>query len=239
MRQFLKIVLKSIIERSKLLLITLFPRNCYACKNTLARNETTICTRCLYFLPRTNSHLEPNNQIEKLFWGKVKIEEAYSYLFFNKETRIQELMHQYKYHKRKEIGVLLGRIYGTELKNNQKLTTIDLIVPVPLHKKRLIKRGFNQSEWFVRGLSKSLDIPYDFNTLFRVIDTNSQTKRTRTKRWRNMENAFAIFNSDKFKNKHILLIDDIITTGSTLESCIIEILKVSGTKVSVLSLGVA
>ncbi len=217
----------------------LFPRLCYACGNHLLRNEKLICTECFVMMPRTNYHLDGNNPVAQLFWGRCRIEKAAAFSFYNRGSRIRNLIHNLKYKGIKEIGYELGRIYGTSLQSSGFLEGIDIIIPVPLHPSKKYQRGFNQSEVISSGLSGSTGLVMDTKILERKVKTVTQTRRSRYERWVNVEGIFVVTDKDKIKGKHILLVDDVITTGSTLESCVNELLKTDDVKVSVAALAVA
>jgi ComF family protein len=221
------------------LLSILFPRLCYACGNQLMRNEFLICTECHVLIPRTNYHLEDDNPVARLFWGRCRIEKAAAFSFYNKDSRIRKLIHKLKYKGITEIGFELGKIYGESLIGSDFLTDIDLIIPVPLHQSKKRARGFNQSEIISDGISSATGIAIDRDSLQRITGTETQTRRSRFERWINVEGIFCVKDTSLLEGKHILLIDDVITTGSTLESCANELLKAEGVKVSVAALAVA
>jgi len=216
----------------------LFPRLCYACGNQLLRNENLICTECFVLIPRTKYHLEEGNPVEQLFWGRCRIEKAAAFSFYNRDSRIRKLIHNLKYKGIKEIGYDLGRIYGASLAGSDFLKEIDIIVPVPLHPSKKRVRGFNQSDIIAEGLSESTGLPVDYNSLKRVTVTETQTRRSRYERWVNVDGIFSIADYSNIVGKHVLLVDDVITTGSTIESCANELLKAEGVKVSVAALAV-
>jgi ComF family protein len=217
----------------------LFPRLCYACGNYLIRNENLICTGCYVSIPRTNYHLEPDNPVEKLFWGRCRIEKAAAFSFYTKGSRIRNMIHKMKYSGVSEIGYELGRIYALSLRSSGFTNDIDTIIPVPLHPAKKRSRGFNQSEYISSGISDVTGLPVNTKTLIRAQTSATQTKRSRYDRWTNVEGIFRIADADAIKNKHILLVDDVITTGSTIESCVNELLKVEDVRVSVIALGYA
>ena len=217
----------------------LFPRLCYACGNHLLRNEELICTECFVLIPRTKYHLEEGNPVEQLFWGRCRIEKAAAFSFYNRDSRIRKLIHNLKYKGIKDIGFDLGKIYGVSLKGSGFLNGIDLIIPVPLHPSKKRIRGFNQSDIIAQGLSEATGLPVDYNSLQRVTVTETQTRRSRYERWVNVDGIFSIADSSEIVGKHVLLVDDVITTGSTIESCTNELLKAEGAKVSVVALAVA
>lgn len=196
-----------------------FPELCASCGKNLFKNESVICTGCLYHLPYTNFHLDQDNRASRQFYGKIPFAGASSFLYFKKGSKVQNLMHRLKYDHRPEVGIKLGGLYGAELKKDENFASADLIVPVPLHPAKIRKRGYNQSECFAQGLSSSLNIPVDSGILYRSVSTASQTQKGRFERYENMRNAFGIKNSQAVKGKHILLVDDVLTTGATLEAC--------------------
>ena len=217
----------------------LFPRLCYACGNQLMRNESLICTECFVVIPRTNYHFVEDNPVAQLFWGRCLIEKAAAFSYYNKGSRIRKLIHNMKYNGIREIGYDLGRLYGLSLKTSGFINDIDIIIPVPLHpvKKRI--RGFNQSETISMGIADATHLPVDLKSLARVLVSATQTKRSRYERWTNVEGIFQVLDSQTIMGKHVLLVDDVITTGSTIESCTNELLKIEGVKVSAVALAFA
>ena len=216
----------------------IYPNICAACGNSLWKHEKIICTFCDLHLPRTDFHLERDNPVSRIFWGRVLIESAGSLYYFNKGNRVQSLIHQLKYKGRKDIGIWLGEKYGSYLKNSPFFDTVSLIVPVPLHKKKLMQRGYNQSEQFAIGLSRSMNIPLDVRALYRTRATETQTRKSRFRRWQNVEGLFAVNDPAKLSGHHILLVDDVITTGATIEACIQALKDIPGTVISVASIAV-
>lgn len=217
----------------------LFPRLCYGCGNHLMRNEKLICTECYIVIPRTDYHLDEKNPVAQLFWGRCLIEKASAFSYYNKGSRIRNLIHNLKYKGIKDLGNELGKIYALSIVKSGFLNDIDLIFPVPLHPLKLKSRGFNQSQLICAGISEVSGIPVDTVTLTRGTVTATQTKRSRYERWTNVEGVFIINQPDNIKGKHILLVDDVITTGSTIESCANELLKIEGVRVSVIALAFA
>jgi len=217
----------------------LFPELCSACRESLMANEHLICTDCLYNLPFTNFHLQADNIVAQQFWGKIELEGAYSLYYFSKGGKIQNLMHQFKYKGMKQIGNLLGNIAGGQLIKNKVFNTVDVIIPVPLHKKRMTQRGFNQSLCFAEGLSEKLNAAVENNNLVRITATETQTHKSRFARFENMQEVFTVKNPERLINKHVLLVDDVITTGSTLEACGTELLKIQGLKLSIATIAYA
>ncbi|MFC2152563.1 ComF family protein [Bacteroidota bacterium] len=215
-----------------------FPDLCVVCNTHLVNQEEIICTKCIFNLPKTNYHKEIDNPVSQLFWGRTKVEYATAFFTFSKGSNYQYMMHKFKYHGNKEIGYVLGKSFGNQLRKSV-FNNIDLIIPVPLHKSKLKKRGYNQSEWIAMGLSETLQKPLDVKSFIRSLATETQTRKSRFERWKNVENIFTIKNENALKGKHILLVDDVVTTGSTLEACVNSILEIEGTKVSIAALAVA
>ncbi len=216
----------------------IFPRLCCACDSALLKNETTICVQCELTLPKTNYHLDKENPLNKIFWGRVEVEMVSSYLLYGKGGRVQKLLHNLKYKGVKEVGEKIGLLYGYDLLKAKEYHTIDFIVPIPLHKNKLKKRGYNQSEYFAKGLSMSMKIPVNFEDFTRVIDTKTQTKKTRYKRWENVADIFSLKEDNELKAKTILLVDDVITTGATMEAAI-QVLNKNNCKVYVATIASA
>ena len=217
----------------------LFPRVCQACGEVLVRNERVLCLNCLADIPYTNYHLERNNDLEKELWGRCYAERVAAMCFYRHGSKIQTLIHRLKYYRIKDIGPYLGEMYGVRLKNSDFLDGIDFIVPVPLHPSKKRLRGFNQSELIARGLSSISDIPINMNILRRAKRSSTQTRKSRVERWENVEGVFELQSGELTDGKHILLIDDVITTGSTIESCINTLKGNWDVKVSVVAMAVA
>jgi len=217
----------------------LFPELCAACGESLMANERLVCTDCLYHLPLTNFHLQPDNIVAKQFWGKINLEAAYALYYFAKGGKIQNLMHHFKYKGLHRIGDLLGNIAAEQLKQNPIFNTVELIIPVPLHKKRLRQRGYNQSTCFAVGLAEKLNAVVEDHNLVRERATETQTHKSRFARFENMQEVFVVKNPEKLINKHVLLVDDIVTTGSTLEACANQLLKIEGLKLSIAAIAYA
>lgn len=216
-----------------------FPRVCYSCGNTLLQHEEVLCSYCLHQLPRTNFHTEKDNPVSRIFWGRVNISYASSMFFFTKGSKVQHLLHQLKYKDKKEIGVYVGKLFGRSLQESPFYSDVDVIIPVPLHPKKQRKRGYNQSEMFARGLSESFSRPYDIHTLIRTYASETQTKKSRFRRWENVKEIFAVRNYQHLTGKHILLVDDVVTTGATLESCAARLLEIPGARISIATIACA
>ncbi len=215
-----------------------YPKLCPVCEGELMREEKALCTTCLYHLPKTNYHQHKDHPLARVFWGRILLENVTAWYYFDKDSKYRNLIHQIKYYGHKELGYELGKLFGYEIKNPEFADT-DIIIPVPLHQKKLRKRGYNQSEWIAKGLAESLNKPLINNILTRSIANPTQTKKTRYERWENVEGIFEIRNPESVQDQHILLVDDVITTGSTIEACAQPILSVPGTRLSVAVLAFA
>lgn len=217
----------------------LYPNLCVVCGENLLKNEHHICLTCLHNIPKTNYHLTVDNPIEKRFWGKVSIFRGTAFFFFQKGSPFQKLLHALKYKDLKQIGETLGKYAAADLLESLDFVTIDVIIPVPLHPKKYSKRGYNQSEWIGKGISQILEKPQDITTLIRVRENTTQTKKSVFERYENTEGIFQISNKESLFGKHVLLVDDVLTTGSTLEACVKALLSIEGVKVSIFTLAVA
>lgn len=216
----------------------IFPKTCFACNGVLFKHENVICTSCQFSLPKTNYHLNKENPLTKVFWGRVDVQNVAALYFFKKKGRVQNLLHQLKYKGAKQVGERVGELYGFDLLKSDWINTIDCIIPVPLHPKKLKKRGYNQSEYFAKGLSKSTKKYLETTVLSRNKHNDTQTKKSRFNRWENVSEIFNIKNSEQIVGKHILLVDDVVTTGATLEACVNALLKVD-CKVSIVTIASA
>jgi len=217
----------------------LFPQLCPACGEGLVAGEHVICTSCQFSLPVTNFHLQPGNIVAQQFWGRINLQGAYALYYFSKGGKVQNLMHHFKYRGMQQIGHVLGNIAGAQLMQNVIFNSADVIIPVPLHKSRLRQRGFNQSACFAQGLAQKLIAIVDIDNLVRIKATETQTHRSRFLRFENMQEVFTVIHPEKLQNKHVLLVDDVVTTGSTLEACGIELLKIEGLKLSIATIAYA
>lgn len=213
-----------------------FPRKCNHCGNNLDKTEKEVCKRCLFEIPKTKFHADPDNPVNKTFWGRVNVEFATSGYYFTKKSILQNLLHHIKYHNKKELAFELGKYLGTELSSVENFNECDMIIPVPLHPVKKKKRGYNQSEWIANGLSEKLAIPVNNNILIRHINSKSQTKKNREERWENVRSAFSIKTPENNQPKHVLLVDDVITTGATIEACASLLIEYLNVKVSIASL---
>ncbi|RLD76057.1 MAG: ComF family protein [Bacteroidetes bacterium] len=216
-----------------------FPRKCNHCGNNLDKTEVEVCKKCLFEIPKTYFLDDSENPVNKLFWGRVEVEFATSGFYFTKKSILQNLLHHIKYHNKKELACELGKYLGAELVTAGSFKDCDVIVPVPLHPAKMKKRGYNQSEWIAKGMSEKMAIPLNISLLNRHVNSETQTKKTREQRWENVRSAFNVKLPDNFSKKHILLIDDVITTGATIEACASQLIENTGLKVSIASLAYA
>lgn len=217
----------------------IYPRICFACGKGLYKQEKCLCAFCRYHLPKTNYHLEEDNPLSRLFWGRVNLGAAAAYYHFDKGSKVQHLIHNLKYHGHQEIGTMIGTNYGIDLKNSTLYRDVDAVLPVPLHPKKQKRRGYNQSESFARGIASALGANCITDGLFRAFNSSSQTLRSRFERWKNVETIFGLYHKDSLQGKHLLLVDDVVTTGATLEACAQVLLGVPGARVSVATIACA
>jgi ComF family protein len=210
-----------------------FPKTCVTCESALVPSEELICTHCRHDLPIISYPNFKNNKIAAAFSGRVPIDMAISFLFYRKEGKTKRLIHSLKYKGNQKIGRFFGDWFGFQLKKSGKFTEIDCIVPVPLHPKKLKTRGYNQLTTFGIALAKQLNTTYKPNILIRTSSATTQTFKQRFERFSNLETKFSVTDLETFNNKHILLIDDVITTGATLEACCKEILKSENNTISI------
>lgn len=221
------------------LLQLFYPKICVACNVELKGSEETLCLSCVTRLPKTFYHKVADNKCYQNFTGRVPIIQATSFVYFTKSGMIQHLLHQLKYKGKKEIGICLGRIFGAELQKNSWTNTIDGIIAVPLHRKKEMQRGYNQTELFVRGIAEVTGIPVLTGVLIRAKSNETQTNKTRAERIENVREVFALKSPDRIEGKHILLVDDVLTTGATLEACALELMKAGNVRISIATMAIA
>ncbi|MEZ4801242.1 MAG: ComF family protein [Gelidibacter sp.] len=216
-----------------------FPKVCLACDAHLGDNETYICTFCRNELPVTNFHSDENNAVAKRLYGRVNFKRATSLFWFNKKGKVQHLIHNLKYNGHEDVGVFMGKWLGEELSQLDAYNDIDVVVPVPLHKSRLRKRGYNQVDKFGIEIAKALSVEFNTQVLVKVKATTTQVFKNRLKRILTNEADFSIADANSLIGKHILLVDDIITTGATIEACANQLLKIQGVSLSVATMAIA
>lgn len=214
-----------------------FPRTCFACGRNLLMHENLVCEPCLFHLPRTRFHKEADNPVVRAFWGKVPLVHGTAFLYYSKGNRVQRLIHALKYKGEIELGPFLGKIFGEELIEESVFPGVDAIVAVPLHPTRLKKRGYNQGELIGKGLAEVMGIPLLTGVMARSKATETQTRKTRYDRWENVKDIIRIKDADAIAGKSLLLVDDVLTTGSTMEACVTALIQVPGVRVSVAAIG--
>jgi ComF family protein len=210
-----------------------FPNYCRGCEESLVKGEKIICTRCMLDLPKSNYHREKENPFYRKFSGRIPVRFVMTLFKFVKSGKVQHLLHALKYKNQPEIGVQLGRVYGADLVSENYKDQFDFIVPVPLHPSKRRKRGYNQSEEFGKGLSEILEIPCTEKFLKRVKATSTQTKKSKLNRWENVSDVFEVREHQELQGKRILLVDDVVTTGATLEACGEKLLKAGSGEISI------
>lgn len=216
-----------------------YPDLCLICATKKPIPREILCLSCQHKLPKTGFHLDPENAFMERFWGRIPIQSAAALFHFIKGGKTQQLIHQLKYNHKPEVGRRLGQLYGKQLKDSPLFQGIDVIVPVPLHPRKRHQRGYNQSETFAQGLSASMGLPWHAHSLQRRTYTQTQTHKGRIQRMNNVLEAFQLQQRKVLRGKHILLVDDVVTTGATLEACGIRLLEVEGVKLSLATIGFA
>lgn len=223
----------------KHLLNLFFPKVCLGCLTFLETQEAIICTQCRHDMPLTQHYLNPTNEAFKKFYGKIDIHHASAFLAFHKEGIVQTLIHHLKYKNQEEIGTLLGNWYAEDLKKIHPEIPFDIVIPVPLHPKKMRERGYNQTAQFGKTVAQNLNLEYNDRILFRKTYAKTQSKKNLLGRFKGIENAFDITNSAEKHNKHFILVDDVLTTGATLEACSRALLKIPGAKISIVCMAMA
>ena len=213
----------------------LFPHVCCGCGSDILSRETVLCMRCMEAMPETGFELHADNPVEKKFWGRIKVEHASAQYYFTRESLMQRLMHQFKYRGNRDLGFQLGVLMGASIKRSGRFN-VDALVPLPLFRRKEKKRGYNQALILCDGMAESLHVPVLKDVIIRSHHTDTQTKKGRIERWQNMESKFSLLQPEAVSHKHVLLVDDVITTGATLEACGAELLNAGNIKVSIAAL---
>ncbi len=225
-------------EMKEALLHFLFPHTCCGCGSDILPEDSTLCLRCLHALPETGFERHPSNPAEKMFWGRLPLQMASATYYFTKESLVQHLMHQLKYKGNKELGLQLGMLMGEALKKSGRFHA-DALIPLPLFPGKEKRRGYNQATVLCEGMSAVLHIPVWNQAVQRPEHTETQTKKGRVERWKNMEGKFMVQDTAPLHHKKLLLVDDVVTTGATLESCGSELLKIPGVQLGIATLCIA
>jgi ComF family protein len=210
-----------------------FPHICSGCGTDIISDTTFLCGRCINDLPVTNFHLHANNSVEKIFWGRIPLANASSFCYFTKGSLVQRLLHELKYKGNKDLGMQMGKLAGAMLRSSNRFDDIDCLIPLPLFAAKQRIRGYNQASILCKGMSGSMNIPVNENAILRPAATSTQTLKNRIERWENIGGKFLLSDKEALINKHVLLVDDVVTTGATLEACGQELLKVEGLKLSI------
>ncbi len=216
-----------------------FPNTCLICNYALYEHEKHICRKCIKNLPRSYFHLTDENPLNKIFWGRVDIEKVVSFLLYTKGSHVKQILHSLKYGTRKEVGYELGKMYAKELADINYFSNLDYLVPVPLHPKKMNIRGYNQSEWIAKGLAEHLPGKVMTDNLYKKTHTTSQTNKGRFSRWENIASSFDVRDTSLFENKKVLLVDDVLTTGATIEACATTLSNIKGITIYVATLAYA
>ena len=216
----------------------LFPHVCVGCGSDILHEESVLCMKCIDAMPETNFELHPNNPVEKTFWGRLPLTGATAQFYFTKESLMQHLMHQFKYKGNKELGMQLGKIMGEQIKKSARFEA-DALVPLPLFAAKEKRRGYNQAAILCEGMAEAMNLTVLDKIISRPRHTETQTKKGRIERWKNMEGKFILSDADAIKNMHLLLVDDVVTTGATLEACGNELLKAENVRLSIATLCIA
>jgi ComF family protein len=214
-------------ELKNSILHILFPHVCDGCGSDIIDEESSLCMKCIAGLPETNFHLHANNPIEKIFWGRLPIVTATAQYYFIKESLMQHLMHLLKYKGNKELGRQLGRLMGLDLQKARRFNKVECLVPLPLFASKEKRRGYNQATILCEGIAEVMNAEIAADVIIRTQHTETQTKKGRIERWQNMEGKFELIKPESIRNKNVLLVDDVITTGATLEACGHELLQAS------------
>lgn len=230
---------KLLKEAAEGLLALFFPKICLACGEQLALERDLLCLKCLHTMPRTGFHFEKENEFTNRFFGKLPVECATALFFFSKTGHTQQLLHQLKYRDKPELAVRLGRSLGHELRKSPLFQSVEVIVPVPMHPQKEWKRGYNQAEKFAEGLAEILELPLLDDGLRRLENRESQTHKNRSERFANANDLYTVGRSKALAGRHVLLVDDVLTTGATLASCGELILNEPGTRLSMATIAIA
>lgn len=218
------------------LLQLFYPHLCAGCGSDTLPVNSQLCVKCIYSLPLSGFEQQAGNPVEKMLTGRIEFEKATAQLYFTKHSALQQIMHEFKYKSNKDLGHQLGLMMGNQLLQSGGFNDVDALIPLPLHESKKRKRGYNQADILCNGIAEIMKIPVITDAVVRPDATETQTKKNRTERWENMEGKFTLLNQNQIENKHVLLVDDVITTGATLEACGVELLKATGVRLSIATL---
>lgn len=228
--------MQAIKELKEAMLHLLFPHVCEGCGSDVLEPDHFLCLKCLSALPKTDFQFYPANPVEKIFWGRLPLVSATAHCYFTKGSMMQHLMHQFKYRGNKELGIYLGRLMGHALANSNRFRYVDALIPLPLFSAKEKKRGYNQAALLCEDIAEVLQKPVWRDVVIRTVHTETQTKKNRVERWQNMEGRFELKKPEKIEGKHLLLVDDVVTTGATLEACGATLLQATGVQLSLATL---
>lgn len=216
-----------------------YPHLCMGCGNDILDRESFLCFTCFQNLPHTNFAAFEGNPVEKIFFGRIPVEAAMCEFYFSKHSSIQNLIHEFKYKGNRQVAKFLGNLIGKSLTASTRFEGITAIVPLPLYREREKKRGYNQAELLSDGIAEVYNAPVMSRSVIRIKNTESQTQKKRVQRWENVVGGFAVVDESMLSGKHVLLVDDVITTGATMEACAQAILQVPRVKVSIALLAIS
>lgn len=234
-----KDIRKTIFGWYKDMFYVIFPNLCIACDTQSKTKNSSFCVDCLYKMPYTDHFTQKNNKVVQHFWGRIPLDHGGALLTLRDESMVSHMMHKLKYKSTPEIGHILGQIAGDRWGHQTLFKKPDIIIPVPLTIKKKAKRGYNQSEKFGSGLSEKIGVYCSDNIILKIKETPSQTGKSRTDRVSNVKDSFEIKSPEKIRGKHVLVVDDVVTTGATLEACCLALLQAGASKISILTIAAA
>jgi ComF family protein len=213
-----------------------FPHLCAGCGSDSLSHEQLLCLHCLQELPVTDFPFHAGNPVEKIFWGRVDLCAASAQYYFTKNSALQHILHQFKYNGRRQLGIYFGHLMGEALQQSNRFTDIEALIPLPLFASKEKRRGYNQAAVLCEGIAGAIKIPVLKDLVTRTMATETQTHKNRVERWQNISGKFELKDRNLLRNKHVLLVDDVITTGATLDACATELLEIEGIRISIAAL---